>query len=590
MDDVPANTAEPAVFAPSGCVVPVVVAVTGHRDLVAAELPDIRGRLRTFFRELQAEYPEGDISLMSGLAEGGDRLAADVALELGIRLIAALPMQADDYVADFGSEASRRDFRRLCDSAAEVFELPPATGTAAPTSAADARALRYAQLGVFLCAHCHILLALWDGKYNDSLGGTGQVVRFHHDDVMPGFTRKTTASRLILADDESDLVYHVVCSRDRADGRPADGLSPLDWHWFTAGEGNSRTKTMPSRHRRVFDHLSEFNRDARVHEDSIREGGFQLAVENDDAEVPRVALDIDHVFRTTDWLAMHFQKRTMFALQSTHLLALLMGLAYIVYSDLMPLRGFVIAFVGFFLLAAGIHMLGRRRGWHRKYLDYRTLAEGLRVQFYWAVAGVTGGTASKFPHDNFLQMQDPDLGWIRNVMRVAGTRCDVSPNTRPAGLAFALREWIGDAHSGQLGYYRRKAEERHRRHRRTSRLALFGLWGSTLAVGLFIFAPADVGAVVRDPIVVLMGVLLLIVGVRQSYTFSRGDAELIKQYEFMYRIFTNARRRIGTAGGEQDRRQVLRALGEAALEEHAEWILMHRDRSLDRGEIWRMSS
>ena len=31
-------------------------------------------------------------------------------------------------------------------------------------------------------------------------------------------------------------------------------------------------------------------------------------------------------------------------------------------------------------------------------------------------------------------------------------------------------------------------------------------------------------------------------------------------------------------------------LGGSALDEHAQWILMHRDRSIDQGEIWRMSS
>ena len=34
---------------------------------------------------------------------------------------------------------------------------------------------------------------------------------------------------------------------------------------------------------------------------------------------------------------------------------------------------------------------------------------------------------------------------------------------------------------------------------------------------------------------------------RQSYAKTTAEAELIKQYEFMYRIFRNARRRIGAA-------------------------------------------
>ena len=39
-----------------------------------------------------------------------------------------------------------------------------------------------------------------------------------------------------------------------------------------------------------------------------------------------------------------------------------------------------------------------------------------------------------------------------------------------------------------------------------------------------------------------MGMVLLMVGVRQSYAKNTAEAELIKQYEFMYRIF---RTRVG---------------------------------------------
>ena len=81
-----------------------------------------------------------------------------------------------------------------------------------------------------------------------------------------------------------------------------------------------------------------------------------------------------------------------------------------------------------------------------------------------------------------------------------------------------------------------------------------------------------------------MGVVLLMVGVRQSYAKSTAESELIKQYEFMYRIFHNARRRIDAADSDADKRRVLKVLGDSALEEHAEWILIHRERSIDERE------
>jgi len=67
------------------------------------------------------------------------------------------------------------------------------------------------------------------------------------------------------------------------------------------------------------------------------------------------------------------------------------------------------------------------------------------------------------------------------------------------------------------------------------------------------------------------------------------DAELTKQYEFMYRIFRNARRRIDATDQDDEKRRILRVLGNVALGEHAQWILMHRERSLEQGEIFRMS-
>lgn len=47
--------------------------------------------------------------------------------------------------------------------------------------------------------------------------------------------------------------------------------------------------------------------------------------------------------------------------------------------------------------------LASRREWQRKYLDYRTLAEGLWVQSYWRRAGIVVPSTSDFVHENFLQ-------------------------------------------------------------------------------------------------------------------------------------------------------------------------------------------
>jgi hypothetical protein len=302
------------------------------------------------------------------------------------------------------------------------------------------------------------------------------------------------------------------------------------------------------------------------------------------ATLPSGLLDINQVFCAADWLAIQYQKKVLFTLKVGHACALLTGIGYISYTDLATtpiIIGFIIAMM---LASVGINALAVRGAWHRKYLDYRTLAEGLRVQFYWAAAGVTSGSASKFAHDNFLQMQDSELGWIRNVMRVAGTECDARPRPGREGLEFVLREWIGDDSSGQLGYYRRKSRLRIEQSARTQRIGQFGIWVTIVALTLLLFVGSAISEDVKTPVVYTMGAVLLLVGIRQSYAKSTAESELIKQYEFMYRIFRNARRRIDEAVDDADRRRLLKVLGDAALDEHAEWILIHRERSIDEKE------
>jgi len=571
---------------------PLIIAVTGHRDLLPSELDEIRTRVRDLLIDLARRYPERRLSVMSPLAEGADRLVAEQALALGVELVALLPMQKDIYIRDFDTRESRSDFDSLAERAGDVITLPLARGSTLEQIAepGQARDRQYAQLGVFLCAHCHVLLALWDGKPSSKLGGTAQVVRFHHDDIMPGYTTPALATQQMLVDDESDLVYHIVCSRDRENGQPHSDFQPLECYWYTKDKDNPRSKDLPRQHQTIFQRSNEFSSDAIKFSDRIDAEKYSLLDDERPDNLPPGIENTNRIFCIADWLAIHYQKLFLFSLRVTYVFAFLMGLMFILYSDLKAYQSYMIGFVVFFFLAASVQYFAKRGSWHRRYLDYRALAEGLRVQYYWASAGVTTENESKFAHDNFLQTQDPELGWIRNVMRVAGTRCDAAPSENAEGLDYVLREWIGDRDSGQLGYFRTKAGDCIKLNTFTERLALFSLIVSASVITLLVIFGSDMSDDIRDPLMAAMGAMLLLVAIRHSYAHSTAEKELIKQYEFMMRIFLNARRRLDHAESDAERRQILRALGGSALDEHAEWILLHRDRSLDQGEIWRMGS
>src|SRR5512134_1691674 len=129
--------------------VPIVVAVTGHRDLVDAELPVIRSRVRDCLFSLRYAYPSRIIVVMTALAEGADRLVAEEALALGMPLSVVLPMPRALYEQDFETAESRARFDELCAAAHDLFELPLAPGSneQAIAEQGPARTRQYAQLG-----------------------------------------------------------------------------------------------------------------------------------------------------------------------------------------------------------------------------------------------------------------------------------------------------------------------------------------------------------------------------------------------------------------------------------------------------------
>ncbi len=568
----------------------LTVGVTAHRDIPPAEKPGIARLVGDFFDTLALRFPDTPLQALCPLAEGGERIFAHAAIERGIPLVVPLPLPREYYEKDFADAASREEFEDLC-ARATVFELPLRPGVAPEQIArhGELRDSEYAQLGVFVSSHAQILVAMWDGRDSDQLGGTAQIVGYRLHNIYPRHGADSFGGQEELTDDENDLTYHIVCSRERRDGAPAPPLRPLQTAWMTGSVESQRIREMPRRYADMFELTEEFNRDLRRRTEASYPlpAGFRGGRE----EGGRLAgiRQAERMFAAADQLANHYQARFSRALRATYILAALMGAAFVGYSTLPGQQWLLYLFLGLFALGFGLYISGRRGEWHRKYLDYRVLAEGLRVQYYWAIAGVGNAGDGRFVYENFLQTQDPELGWIRHVMRDVTLRAVPLPDTGRAGLDFVQRHWVGDPgrpdDTGQLGYYIGKAGQCYRLHRLTERLGTLCLWsGIVIAVVLALLA-GQIDVTARTVLLLLLGLLPLIAAVRGAYAHKRADRELIKQYGFMARIFRNARKRLDAAGNDAEIREILHLLGKAALDEHAEWILMHRDRPLEQSSL-----
>jgi hypothetical protein len=543
----------------------LIVGVTSHRDIDPAQLPALRTQVRDALSTLREQFPELSLVVLSALAEGGDRLVADEGLALGARLIVPLPMPVEMYAQDFVAPGSRDDFEALLRHAS-VIVLPQQEAPELLRVPGPERDRQYLLAGLFVANHCHVLLALWDGRDNGGVGGTAQVVRYYLGGPLPGARRATDNLRQMLAGDDDSLVLHLPARRM---SQPSDGEAAAP-AWLTSGAQRPLEAGMPAEYRRIFERMRAFARD-------LGRQGHAEAVEwmRDPAE---------RLWHRVDAMAVDFQRHTLWAMRAIHGLAILMGLAFLLYADLGAPDWMLWCFLLLFAIGVGVAATAHRREWHRKYIDYRALAEGLRVQAFWRRAGLAMTGDPEFAHDNFMQKQDVELGWIRNVMRQVGL-LPVPPimDAREA-VEEVIDAWVGrPGQSGQLAYYERKAALRERHHLRTQVLGKICLWSSVAISVVLALFHGGLSVEARNLLVTTMGALSLVAAVREAYAYRKADRELVKQYRFMHRIYRHARTALDAAANTQERREILRALGEAALAEHAEWALMHRDRPVEHG-------
>jgi hypothetical protein len=409
-----------------------------------------------------------------------------------------------------------------------------------------------------------VLLALWDGASDGGLGGTAQIVRYYLGGPLPGARRASDNLRQMLAGDDDSLALHLPARRGSNPGT----IPLMEPAWLTSAGRRPLSAGMPPDYRRIFERMQVFEQDRRR----------RLVT------IPQAQDQAESALHSVDAMAVHYQRRMLGAMRAIHALAVLMGLSFLLYSDLGAPDWMLWVFLLFFVVGLQIAITAHRRDWHRKYIDYRALAEGLRVQSFWRRAGLSMTGDPEFAHDNFMQKQDVELGWIRNVMRQVGLLPLPASSDPAQAVDEVIEDWVGrPGSSGQLAYYERKAALRERHHLRTQALGAACLWtgiGISLFLALF---HGGLGNASRNLLVTTMGALSLIAAVREAYAYRKADKELVKQYRFMHRIYRNARIALDATQSIQAKREILRALGEAALAEHAEWALMHRDRPIEHG-------
>lgn len=147
----------------------VTVAISGHRP--GSKYP-ARALARTALISTLGALPK-PLVLISALAEGADRDAAEAALTLGGALHVLTPFDHEAYKKDFADPQSLAAFDALIAKASQVETL--ASEIEAEGVHGDKRRAAYAAAGLAMLDRADLLVAVWDGAPGP-YGGTSTIV------------------------------------------------------------------------------------------------------------------------------------------------------------------------------------------------------------------------------------------------------------------------------------------------------------------------------------------------------------------------------------------------------------------------------
>ncbi len=323
--------------------------------------------------------------------------------------------------------------------------------------------------------------------------------------------------------------------------------------------------------------LNTFNQDVEAHSERLS----KEILDSQEHLVPKEVQDrLSDPFRKmlaiygeANILARYFQTRTRTAMKIIFSLSLLMVLFYSLYSNAWQhpvfLGIYFLAFIGACLQFNRVE----KQAYPSKSLDYRALAEGLRVQIFWLLVGLDNDGAADF----YLRKHRGELDWIRLGIRALCVHNWV--NDRQS-IALVKRHWV----EHQKDYFEKAAPENR------DSLSSQRRWADCLFCAGLIIAGQLLGfnaffqkiPVLHNFIIILIGFLPAFGAVLRAYSQKRGYDAHAKQYAYMAGLFGRADAALEKYKGDEDRgREVLRELGKAALEENSEWVLLHRERTLE---------
>ena len=222
------------------------------------------------------------------------------------------------------------------------------------------RNYRFRQAGIYVATHCHVLLALWDGGPGSAAAcGTAEAVDF----ALNGSYQPEKGAA--LSADGSGAVIHIFTPRGERTEETAGTVHML---------GDSEKLEI------ILKETDEFNRQATGTKPGTKS---RLPEEISGDELLE---RLETLSLTAGKLSTAYAKKYRLILALLAVASALLTFAFLLYDNVQII--WMILVCGLMLIAAWhFQRYAARSDCHRRYIEYRALAECLRVQTYLRYAG-----------------------------------------------------------------------------------------------------------------------------------------------------------------------------------------------------------
>ena len=388
---------------------------------------------------------------------------AEEALELGWDLHSPLPFSRDEYRNDFaGDQESLSSYDSLLAKAEAVLELDGIL--AADSAQGKQRSRSYEAVGRALLNQSDLLVAVWDGESSRGIGGTAQIVNealhrgipvvwidwtqavdwklhvpwrvLHESDGHPpAFDQLSKLVRDLLLPPASDSIADVTGGPDLREAYFAESRKswrfPLGWQWslfrdLWCGDLWARRSRF-----RVDNSDVSFR---KQWSESAADASSDESCESTAAP----AIPGDLLAHIDETMSPHYSWANSLSIyyadlyRSSFVLNYLFGalaVLFALFGLVTPSEGaktirefWISAEFVLIVFIIGLTQCGRHWHWHERWIDYRSLAERLRLAHFLALLGGGGQQVSLPGH--LISYGNPASTWMhwhyRAIERAAG--------------------------------------------------------------------------------------------------------------------------------------------------------------------------